>query len=504
MVPKGLVQPVGRSEADRIAFGGSSEPFAGAWQSNVTVESPPNLTAFAAVYACLRIISTDMGKMRLKLMQDPDGDDVWQEIRAGSPFLPVLRKPNRFQTRQQFIEYWIALKLIFGNTYILKERDARGVVIALYPLDSRAVTPLVAPDGEVFYALRRDDLSQVQPDQNGRIVIPASEIVHDRMCCLFHPLVGIPPLYAAAISGTQGLRIQNNSSKFFQNMSRPSGQLTAPGDIKEETAKRLKETFEREYSGPNIGRILVAGNGLKYEPMSIPPEQAQLVDQFKLSVEDVGGRAFGVPLHKLGIAQATTTNFAALNEDYYQHTLGTHVEAVENLLGEGLNLDALGYQVWMDTDNLLRLDKVSQMDVMEKGVKGTLLSVNEARNTLNYPPVKGGEEPIAQQQNWPLSVLADRPPPKDNATPPTAPSEDMPPKAVNFELAEQIILREFDDDLDVYAPASLGALALRDVVLIESVRDMRDSMEAVVKTMNARVVPEYDKEGRLIGARREP
>ena len=50
-------------------------------------------------------------------------------------------------------------KLVHGNTYVLKQRDARGVVVAGYVLDPTKVTPLVAPDGSIFYALGRSDLA---------------------------------------------------------------------------------------------------------------------------------------------------------------------------------------------------------------------------------------------------------------------------------------------------------------------------------------------------------
>jgi phage portal protein BeeE len=53
------------------------------------------------------------------------------------------------------------------------------------------------------------------------------------MITFWHPLVGVTPIYACGAAATQGSRIQANSAKFFENMSRPSGQLTAPGEISE-------------------------------------------------------------------------------------------------------------------------------------------------------------------------------------------------------------------------------------------------------------------------------
>jgi len=130
--------------------------FHGAWQSNTTATTETILSYFA-VYACVTLISSDIGKMRLKLVAQ-DADGIWTETESPA-FSPVLRRPNRYQNRIKFVEWWIMSKLLHGNTYALKARDARGVVTALYILDPLRVTPLVAPDGSVFYELKRDILS---------------------------------------------------------------------------------------------------------------------------------------------------------------------------------------------------------------------------------------------------------------------------------------------------------------------------------------------------------
>jgi hypothetical protein len=152
----------------------------------------------------------------IRLMQEED--KIWVETTSPA-FSPVLRKPNKYQTRQKFFESWVLSKLSSGNTYVLKERDNRGGVIALHVLDPNRVKPLVAPNGDVYYELHDDDLAKLPA---GLPAIPASEIIHDRMWCLFHPLVGLSPIYACARAATHGLNIQDNSVNFFENMSRPS------------------------------------------------------------------------------------------------------------------------------------------------------------------------------------------------------------------------------------------------------------------------------------------
>lgn len=120
------------------------EPFAGAWQRNISIDRTAIL-AHHALYACMTLIASDVAKLRVKLVRR-DGPSVdraiWIETESPA-YSPVLRKPNRFQTRIQFLESWMLSKLSRGNTYVLKERDSRNVVTALYVLDPTLVTPLV-------------------------------------------------------------------------------------------------------------------------------------------------------------------------------------------------------------------------------------------------------------------------------------------------------------------------------------------------------------------------
>src|SRR5262245_38683707 len=138
------------------------EPFTGAWQSNMEWRLE-NVLTYYAVYSCITLIASDISKLPIRLMEYDD-DDIGEEIES-STFSPVLRKPNHYQTRLMFIQNWVTSKLIFGNTYILKERDEANVVRRMYCLDPVKTRPLIAPNSEVFYQLYTDDLAGIQENQ---------------------------------------------------------------------------------------------------------------------------------------------------------------------------------------------------------------------------------------------------------------------------------------------------------------------------------------------------
>jgi HK97 family phage portal protein len=402
------------------------------------------------------LISGDVAKLRAMLMKDSPGG-IKTETDKASPFWRVLRKPNHYQTWAQFMRLWIISKLLHGNTYILKVREgSRSMVKQLYVLDPTRVTPMVTSRGDIYYQLGADNLSGIEDI----ITVPATEIIHDRGACLYHPLVGVSPLVACAYSATQGIKIQRNSATFFKNMSMPSGMLSAPGKIDDETASRLKKHFEDNYSGVNIGRVAVAGQGLDYKLMTIPAEASQLIDQLKWTVEDVA-RCFLVPLHMIGAGSGQTgANYGVTTQQYYSQTLQLLIEDAEALLFEGLELTP-DMSVEFDLEGLMRLDTEARYGAYEKAIKAGWMKPNEPRAKEGMLPVDGGDQCYLQQQNYSLAALAKRdalpdpfatnkptPPPEATPpeTPPPAPEKSL-SDAVNDDHIEAIVEHELRKEL---------------------------------------------------------
>lgn len=416
------------------------EPYAGAWQTNVEVKLD-SVLSHSAVFRCVSLIASDVAKMRIRLVQ-LDDEGIWSETTSPS-YSPVLRKPNRFQNRIQFFTNWMESKLTRGNTYVLKERDNRGVVIRLYVLDPARVKPLVADDGSVYYELRQDTLSGLT---ESAVVVPAKEIIHDRWNTLFHPLVGLSPIFANGLAATQGQAIQNMSAGFFQNGAQPGGVLTAPGAIADETAARLKAHWDANYTGKNRGKVAVLGDGLKYEPMTAKMVDSQLVEQLKWSAETVCS-VFGVPAYKAGVGPAPAyNNVEALNQQYYSDCLQIHIESVELCLDEGLEMKP-PYGTEFDIDDLLRMDTATQIEALTKATTGGLMKPDEGRKKLGLKPVEGGDAVYLQQQNYSLAALARRDAQVDPFNPaPTDTPAVTPEPANDYEAQARAVIALLEKD----------------------------------------------------------
>lgn len=371
------------------------ESYPGSWQQNIEIDPKENLFRFSAIYACVTGISSDIAKLHLSVMRE-DNNGIPTEQRTGA--VPgLIRKPNQYQTRFQFVQHWLLSKLLTGNTYALKAKNSQGLVEKLFILEPSFVTVLVSDSGDVYYQIKRDNLTG-----NMDVTVPASEIIHDRHACLFHPLVGIGPIYACGYSATMGNAIQQNSAGFFKNKSSPGGILSAPGRISDDAAKRLKEHWDNNYSGAKAGKVAVLGDGLKFERMTVSATDAQLIEQLKWTVEDIG-RAFRYPGYKLSSGSAPiSNNVEMLNLEYYSGCLQPLIESMESVLDDGLGLPQ-GTHMQFDLEGLSRMDTESRFKTAGESLK--VASINEARKRLNMPPVEGGESVYTQQQYYALSDL---------------------------------------------------------------------------------------------------
>lgn len=415
------------------------ESFAGAFQRNVET-SLEDVLQYWAMFRCISIISGDIAKMRVKLVERQGIGGIWSEIEIPE-FSRVLAKPNHTQTRIQFFANWMESKLIRGNAYALKQRDASGRVVALFILDPERTVPLVSDAGEVFYQLTRDNYVGINIE---RTIVPASEIIHDRWNTLFHPLVGLSPIYATAVNALVGLRIEQNTARLFQNGARPSGVLTAPGAISNETASRVKEHWDQNFTGENAGKVAVLGDGLTYAQMTMSAVDAQLIEQLRWNDTIIAG-CFGVPAYMINAGNPPAyNNVEALNQQYYSQALQTHIEAIELCLDEGLGLTELGSRtvgVEFDTDNLLRMDTNTKVRTAVEGLKG-LYKPDEVRAMFDLPPVPGGDAVYLQQQNFSIEALAKRDAKDDpfatpGATADPEPSDDDPPPPADDNMATE-------------------------------------------------------------------
>jgi HK97 family phage portal protein len=414
-------------------WGGDRGP-PGSWQTNTNMNrGTQELVAFSAVYACINTISSDISKLPAQIF-GVDLDTRARTLRPLDYYAGLFRNPNGYQTQADFLHSFVQSFLFQGNTYCYcGKRNGRGEIAEMHVLNPYRTKPLIADNGEIFYQCSEDFLAGLAPDA----IVPERDMIHHRLPLLpGFPLIGVTPVFAAAASSAVGLRILQNSQTFFANASRPSGFLTAPGRVSDDTSNRLAVEWDENYRGERYGKTAVLPEGLKWEPVTITAQDAQLIEQLRWSVEDVA-RVFRVPPFMLGdMTKVTYRNTEQLMRVYLNECLAYYIETIEQRFERAFDFPPT-FEVRLDLSQLLRTEIDVRFDAYGKALAAGFKSVNEVRALEGDPPVKGGEEPRVQMQYVPLSTAdgtQNTPPP----APAPAPTEPAPAPTNNAVSAREV------------------------------------------------------------------
>jgi HK97 family phage portal protein len=365
-----------------------------------------DLLAFSAVYACVNVIAADISKLPMQVYAI-NLDDGTRELLRADYYAALFQQPNDYQTCSDFLYSFVQSYLCQGNTYCyVGRRNGRGEVAAMHVLNPYRVQPLITSDGEIYYRTGSDFLAGLVDGQ----VVPERDMVHHRLTLLpGYPLVGVTPIFAAAASSALGLRILQESQQFFGNASRPSGLLSTDQHMSDDLKARYKQEWDAAYRGAEFGKTAILSGGMKWQPLTITAQDAQLIEQLRYSVEDVA-RVFRVPTFMLGDTKGVTyRNNEQLVRAYLTGCLGFHIEALQQRFARAFDFPST-YEMRFDLSAFLRTEADVRFASYQTALNSGWLSVNEVRAQEGLDAVAGGAEPRVQMQYVPLSQ-ANGPPP---------------------------------------------------------------------------------------------
>lgn len=359
----------------------------------------------SAVWACAKLISESIGSLPINVYRK--NPKTGERVLDPEHPLAVLfnGKVNRWQTKNEFFETLTYQKVLLGNGYAAIQRGTDGRIIALVPLMSEQMQVTLQDSGEVTY--RYTDGKDVN-------IYSSKTIWHNKL--FGNGIIGLSPLGYARNSVGIGLAAEQSVSKIYDNGGKPSGVLTLDKLLTPEQRTKIKENFSEMAEGSE-NRLFVLEAGMKYQQISLSPQDIELLSSRKFQIEDIA-RFFGVPSVLINDTSASTTwgsGIQQIVQGFYKLGLRPYLERYESSMKCWLLTpeERQTIDIEFDFNALLRPDQAERINMYKGGVQGGIMTPNEARFEEGWKPMEGGDELYMQQQ---MTALKDLPNAKGGGT----------------------------------------------------------------------------------------
>lgn len=358
-----------------------------------------------AVFACVRILAEAVAGLPLHVYRYRE-DGGKERIPQHPLYYLLHNEPNPEMTSFVFRETLMSHLLLWGNAYAQIVRNGRGQPVALYPLLPSKMDVSRSPRGELLYTYYLDADESGRKPQGEYITLRKDQVLHIPGLG-FDGLVGYSPIALAKNAIGMALATEEYGASFFANGANPGGVLEHPGVIKD--IQRVKDSWNSAYQGSrNAQRVAVLEEGMKFQAIGIPPEQAQFLETRKFQINEIA-RIFRVPPHMAGdLDKSSFSNIEQQSLEFVKYTLDPWVIRWEQSLCQALLLPSEKSTIFIrfNLDGLLRGDYASRMNGYATGRQNGWMSANDIRELENLnriPKEEGGDLYLINGNMLPLS-----------------------------------------------------------------------------------------------------
>ena len=359
-----------------------------------------------AVYACVRILAEAVASLPLHVYEYQD--DGGKKLVHDHPLYYLLHdEPNPEMTSFVFRETLMSHLLIWGNAYAQIIRDGAGRVLGLYPLLPDKMEVQRDDRGNIYYVYSRNSDENPTFKEYGNIKLKAEDVLHIPGLG-FDGLIGYSPIAMAKNAVGMTLACEEYGASFFANGANPGGVLEHPGVLKDPS--KVRESWNSVYRGVNNAhKITVLEEGMKYQQIGIPPEEAQFLETRKFQINEIA-RLYRIPPHMVGdLDKSSFSNIEQQSLEFVKYTLDPWVIRWEQSLQRSLLLpgEKGKYFIKLNVDGLLRGDYQSRMNGYAVGRQNGWFSANDIREMENMNPIPDEEGGNLYLINGAMTKLAD-------------------------------------------------------------------------------------------------
>jgi HK97 family phage portal protein len=345
---------------------------------NINAETANSCVAY---FAGKRLIAETVGQLPLiEYKRLPRGKD-----RATDRIVYRLLhdEPNPEMDAMAFKESRMDSAIGWGNAFAEIEWNMDdGYPVALWPLTTANMK--VGRDvntGELLYIYRLPDGTVVK--------LPAYRVWHLKG---YSPdgILGYDTVFLMREAIALAMSMQEYGARFFGNGANPGGVLEHPNHLSTASQENLRKSWNEMHQGlSNAHRIAILEEGMKYQQVGIPPENAQFLESRKFQLNEVA-RLLHIPPHMLAdLDRATFSNIEHQGIEYVTYTMLPWLKRWEQTCTRKLIMpwERKTYFVEFLVDALLRGDSAARSAYYASRQLNGSMTINDVREAENENPI---------------------------------------------------------------------------------------------------------------------
>lgn len=326
----------------------------------------------AAVWRAVILISETIGSLSFDIHRRlPNGG---RELALDHPaFRLVHSRASDWLSSQQFRQTMEMIKLLYGASLAVIERDNDGFAVALH---------VVKPDIWRVQIIDRKKWFRIQGVDG---LIPDEDVIHI-MGPSLNGYEGLSPIEYHRQVVALGLSASDYNEKFYQNGAHVRGVLKFQGSLTNDRVKEISNEWDSSYGGVDKFKTAVLHSGADYQVVSLSQRDAQTIEMLNLNVEDVA-RMFGLTTDRLMSAKQTSYSSIEQNSMLFaQDCIRPKAKYWEDEYEYKLWGGNPEYKATLDLNSLLRGDTRTRMDYYWRMWMMGAMNPNEIRAKENLNP----------------------------------------------------------------------------------------------------------------------
>lgn len=341
--------------------------------------------SISMVWSCVKILSESLSGLPLKLYEDKEGGRAL--VTGGDRMLKLLRKPNPYMTRLNFLKFVVVNMALRGNAFALIERNVHGEPIGLVPLDWRTVK--IDTEDDLLYV--------VTPSSGDPYLVSPENMLHFKLFSL-DGIVGLSPIEHQAETMGLAKAGQQWSARFMRKGGFTGGYVIYEQFLTKAQQAQVMEKFPdvRQADADDIGKMAILQGGPKIEAAGITQKDAQFIESQQFQEEALAG-IYGVPLWLANRAGKTSIMGSNLEQQligFITFGLKPYIDTIEDELNSKL-FGSTSRFVEFVVEGLLRADSAGRATYLVAALGGSggsgWMTINEARAKENLPLLEGEE-----------------------------------------------------------------------------------------------------------------